>query len=442
MILKYENMKMKAKKLLSGLLLLLTVFIAAGQEKLVLDLQVARDHALKYNKTLKNSGFAVDQSAERLREAIAAGLPQVAGTMDYSNALGAKISIRFNPDMPATEIPIRPQSNLNLQLSQLVFNGSYFVGIQLARLAVELSEKSLEKTEQEIIAQVTNSYHLVLMTNELLDLLQKNMNNLKDIYNKTAALEKVGIIETTDVDLLSVQISALQSSVNSSERQLEMARNMLRLLLGATAETELELTESLSDVLTSANIRNMLSMPFSVSQNIDFKLVESQEAMMAKQIRMQQANYLPSLVGFYSRTAKLIKPDFDTSPKNMVGLRLSIPVFAGGANASRIRQAKIDLETSRNTKALLAEQLVIQQKQLLFNLANAQENYTNQVKNLDVSRRVYTNLRLKFEHGLISGLDLVNADNNFVRAETDYISAVYQLLNAQVELDKLYGQFN
>jgi outer membrane protein len=206
MILKYENMKMKAKKLLSGLLLLLTVFIAAGQEKLVLDLQVARDHALKYNKTLKNSGFAVDQSAERLREAIAAGLPQVAGTMDYSNALGAKISIRFNPDMPATEIPIRPQSNLNLQLSQLVFNGSYFVGIQLARLAVELSEKSLEKTEQEIIAQVTNSYHLVLMTNELLDLLQKNMNNLKDIYNKTAALEKVGIIETTDVDLLSVQI--------------------------------------------------------------------------------------------------------------------------------------------------------------------------------------------------------------------------------------------
>lgn len=435
-------MTRNAKRLFSVLFLMLTVLVAGAQEKLVLDLQGARDHALKYNKTLKNSGFAVDQSAERLREAIAAGLPQVAGTMDYSNALGAKISIRFNPDMPATEIPIRPQSNLNLQVNQLVFSGSYFVGIQLARLATELSEKNYEKTEQEIVAQVSNSYHLVLMSKELLDLLQKNMNNLKDIYQKTAALEKVGIIESTDVDLLSVQISALQSSVNSSQRQLEMARNMLRLLLGATAETELELTESLSQVLTQANVRNILNMPFTVSQNIDFKLVESQEAMMAKQIRMQQTNYLPTLVGFYNRTAKLIKPDFDTSPKNMVGLRLSIPVFAGGANASKVRQAKIDLETSKNTKALLAEQLEIQQKQLIFNLTNAQENYTNQVKNLDVSRRVYDNLRLKFEHGMISGLDLVNADNNYVRAETDYISAVYQLLNAQVELEKLYGQLN
>ena len=128
------------------------------------------------------------------------------------------------------------------------------------------------------------------------------------------------------------------------------------------------------------------------------------------------------------------------SPKNMVGLRLSIPVFSGGARSSQVRQARIDLETTRNNKALLTEQLGIQERQLQFNVRNAQETYTNQVKNLDVSRRVYNNLKLKFEHGLISGLDLVNADNNYVRAETDYISAVYQLLHAQVELDKLYGQ--
>ena len=155
---------------------------------------------------------------------------------------------------------------------------------------------------------------------------------------------------------------------------------------------------------------------------------------------MQQANYLPTLASFYTRTEKLIKPDFDMSPKNMLGLRLSIPVFSGGARASQVRQARIDLETTRNTKALLMEQLEIQEKQLRFNLNNAQETFTNQVKTLDVSRRVYNNLKLKFEHGLISGLDLVNADNNYVRAETDYISSVYQLLHAQVELDKLYGK--
>jgi outer membrane protein len=431
---------MKRKQTIVMLLLLLVGFAANAQEVLVLDLKGAREHALQYNKTLKNSGLAISQSQERLKEAIAAGLPQITGAMDYSNALGAKITIRFNPDMPASEIPIRPQSNLNVQVSQLLFSGNYFVGIQLARLGASLSEKSYEKTEQEIIAQVTDGYYLVLMSKELLLLLQKNMENLKEMYEKTAALEKVGIIEKTDVDLLTVQISALQNAINSSERQFEMAQNMLRLFIGATAETGLELTESLGQVLTLANTRAMMNSPFNVEQNIDFQLMAFQEQLVEKQIKMQQANYLPTLASFYTRTEKLIKPDFDMSPKNMVGLRLNIPLFSGGARASQVRQARIDLETTRNTKALLMEQLEIQEKQLRFNLRNAQETYTNQVKNLDVSRRVYTNLKLKFEHGLISGLDLVNADNNFVRAETDYISAVYQLLHAQVELDKLYGK--
>ena len=431
---------MKRKQIFVMLLLLLSVYAAVAQEILVLDLKGAREHALQYNKTLKNSGLAISQSQERLKEAIAAGLPQITGAMDYSNALGAKITIRFNPDMPASEIPIKPQSNFNLQVSQLLFSGNYIVAIQLARLGASLSEKSYEKTEQEIIAQVTDGYHLVLMSKELLALLQKNMENLKEMYEKTAALEKVGIIEKTDVDLLTVQISALQNAVNSSERQFEMAQNMLRLFIGAKAETGLELTESLGQVLTQANTRAMMNSPFNVEQNIDFQLMAFQEQLVEKQIKMQQANYLPTLASFYTRTEKLIKPDFDMSPKNMVGLRLNIPLFSGGARASQVRQARIDLETTRNTKALLVEQLEIQEKQLRFNLRNAQETYTNQVKNLDVSRRVYTNLKLKFEHGLISGLDLVNADNNYVRAETDYISSVYQLLNAQVELDKLYGK--
>ena len=431
---------MKRKQIFMMLLLLLSVFTGVAQEPLVLDLKGARQHALQHNRTLKNSGLAIDQSQERLKEAIAAGLPQITGAMDYSNALGAKITIRFNPDMPASEIPIKPQSNFNLQVSQLLFNGNYIVGIQLARLGESLSEKSYEKTEQEIIAQVTDGYYLVLMSKELLILLQKNMENLKEMYEKTAALEKVGIIEKTDVDLLSVQISALQNAINSSERQYEMAQNMLRLFIGATAETGLQITETLNQVFTQANSRNMPIAPFNIQQNLDFQLVTFQEQLVEKQVKMQQANYLPTLTSFYTRTEKLIKPDFDMSPKNMLGLRLTIPVFSGGARASQVRQARIDLESTRNTKALLMEQLEIQEKQLRFNLNNAQETYTNQVKNLDVSRRVYNNLKLKFEHGLISGLDLVNADNNYVRAETDYISSVYQLLHAQVELDKLYGK--
>ena len=206
---------MRRKQFLVLIILMLGLHVTA-QETLVLDLKGARSHALQYNRTLRNSGWAVDLSQEMLKEAIAAGLPQVSGTMDYSNALGAKISIRFNEDMPPSEIPIRPQSNFNLQVNQLLFSGNYFVGLQLARLGTELALKSYEKTEQEILAQVTDGYYLVLMSQELLVLLKKNMENLKEMYKKTAALEKVGIIEKTDVDLLSVQISSMQNADRKS----------------------------------------------------------------------------------------------------------------------------------------------------------------------------------------------------------------------------------
>ncbi len=431
---------MKGKQIVSLILLILLSGLIYAQDKLVLDLTEARSHALQYNKTLKNSSLASEKSVLQLKEAIAAGLPQVSATMDYSNALGASISIRFNEDMPASEIPIRPTSNFNLRVNQLLFSGNYFVGLQLARLGTTLTSKSHEKNEQEVIAQVTDSYYLVLLSGEMLKLLELNMKNLKEIYAKTAAMEVVGIIEKTDVDQLSVQISALQNAVNSAQRQLEMAKNMLRLQLGVSAETGIELTEELGEVLTKVTSPGMQSPLFNVQQNLDYQLVEFQEQLSEKQVLMAQSNYLPTLVGFYARTEKILKPDFDMSPKNMVGLSLTIPIFSGGTRMAQVKQAKVDLETARNTKALLNEQLEIQNKQLQFNLRNAMETYTNQVANLDVSRRVYNNLKLKFEHGMISGLDLVTADNNYVKAETDYISAIYQILSARVQLDKLYGQ--
>lgn len=173
--------------------------------------------------------------------------------------------------------------------------------------------------------------------------------------------------------------------------------------------------------------------------NPDFRLMTLQEKMTQKQIKMEYAAFLPTLTSFYSRTEKILKPDFDMSPKNMIGLNLSIPIFSGGQRMARVRQARVDLETMHNTRALLADQLSVQERQLQFNLKNAGETYLNQVKNLEVARRVYHSLQLKFEQGLISGLELVTADNNYVRAETDYLSSVYQLLQARVDLDTLYG---
>jgi len=282
----------------------------------------------------------------------------------------------------------------------------------------------------------------VLVSEKSLDILKDNVKNLEEIYRKTKPMVDVGMMEEVELDQLSVQVNTLKNSVKSAERQLEMSLNMLRLQLGVSADTELELTDSLSGLLEENSLDRTMASSFDLATNIDYQLMKVQEEMSEKQVTMQKANYLPTLSGFYSYTYKLLKPAFDMSPPHIVGLQLNIPIFSSGERLSKLKQAKLSLETTQNNKAYLEDQLAIQFKQLQFNLKSARESYENQKMNIDVSREVYNSLKSKYEQGIISGLELTTADNNYLRAESDYLSAIFELLNAQNELNTLLGNIN
>jgi outer membrane protein len=431
---------MKYHKFILLLLSLTCGTFLIAQQTLTLDLQSAREYALEHNKAMKSAGYSITKAEYAVREAIANGLPQVNASADYSNALGAVISIRFAEGAPPTEIDIKPQSNFYLNVGQLVFSGNYIVGVQTARLYRDLSQLNHEKTELEVIAQVTDAYYLALISEQLKDLLKQNLENLRDLYEKTSLLEYVGIIEKTDLDQLWIQVNTLQNAVSSSKRQFELAVNLLRLQLGTSVDTEIILTETLDQLMEDAGLENLILQQFHAEQNIDYRMMLQQEIISEKMIDMRRANALPTLSAFYRYTYKLLKPDFDMPPANMVGLQLNIPIFSSGVRHYQTRQAIVDLKTTRNNMEMLNDQLLIQEKQLRFNFNNALETYENQKSNVDVSRRVYESLKLRYEQGMISGLDLITADNNYLRAETDYISAKMQVLTSRLQLEKLYGE--
>ncbi len=408
-------------------------------QKLTLSLNEARNYALEHNRTMINAGLTVDKARMAVWEAIAHGLPQVDASMDYSNALGAQISIRFREDMPPTKIDIEPQSNLFLNVGQLLFSGNYIVGIQTARLYHELSKLNKEKTELDVIAMTTDAYYLVLISNEMKSVLEKNLSNLRELYAKTSVLEYAGLIEKTDLDLLWVQVNTLQNALNASERQVELTTNMLRLQLGVSVDTEIELTETLPELIADAKLENVLLQQFQPDNNINLRLMEQQTAIGEKLLDMRRAGALPTLSAFYRFTHKILRPDFDMAPTNMLGLQMNIPLFSSGLRHAQTQQAYIDLKSIRNNYLLVNDQLQIQESQLRFNFANALESYENQSSSVEVSRRVNESIRRKYAQGMISGLDIVTADNNFLRAETDYISAMMQVLTARLQLEKLYG---
>jgi outer membrane protein TolC len=419
------------------LFLFLTAGLSFGQEKLSLSMEEAKAYAVEYNKQIKNAALAVELAQKKINESISSYLPQAGLSMDYSNYMGAEIQISFQEGMPPTTIPFSPTSNLYVSVSQMIFSGNFIVGIQMLKIYKEMTGTNYLRTEQNIKELTTKSYHNALVADLSIGIIRENMDNMDKIYENTRAMVSVGMAEKLDLDQFEVQMSTLENAMKTAERQRELAYNLLRFQLGVSVDTPLELTDSLDFFLENIDFVADLGLAFNLSHNLDYQVMESQERLSFKQVDLQKSNFLPVISSYYQYTSKILKPDFDMTPKNVIGLNLNFPILSSGMRNSQVNQAKIQLETIKNNKSLLEDQLLLQERQLRFNLASAIDQYLNRKNNVDVTYRIYQNYQFKYEQGVASSLDLATSNNNYLQAESDYLSSIITLLDARLALKKL-----
>jgi outer membrane protein TolC len=278
---------------------------------------------------------------------------------------------------------------------------------------------------------------MVLANERILNIINENKANAQLIYVKTKNLANAGMIEQTDAKKLSIMVTSVENALKSSQRQVEFGYNLLRLQLGIEPNQIIKLSSALDGVAQQYIKQTIVADTFNIQNNLDFKLVLMQGEIARKSIQLKKANYLPSLAAFYSYTEKLKKPVFDLSPKNVLGLTLNIPIFSGGQRSSQVNQAKIDYDISENTKDLLTQQLTLQESQLKFNYNNLLEQYQNQKANVEIAKEVLDKMKLKYQQGIISSLELTSSNNDYLNAESNYTSIMLQLLNAESSLRKI-----
>ncbi len=428
---------MKINYLKNNLLLLIflaTTSVMVAQQNGRYSLEMAKIRALDYNIDAKNQNIKKSQAQEQIKEAISASLPQLNATIDYNNYLGASASL-----MPGMDIEFNPTSNLTVTLSQVIFNQSVRMGIKSAHLYSKVVETSVSKSELELKAMVTELYLVSLISMESCNIIESNLQNIRELMKKTELLTKTGFAESTDYDMLAVQYSMLKDALRAAERQSEVSLNMLRLQMGLEPNEELVLTDNFDRIISRMDYNKILSKELDITTSPDFKLTDLQHQLSLNQVKMEQAAYLPSLAGFYNYTEKLLKADLDLTPNHVVGLSLQIPIISGGSRKSKLRQARMEEQISVNTLDLVERQLDIQYKQLRFNLASAMENYNSQKSNLDVAIRVYNSLTNKYNQGVVSGIDLISANNNYLQAQNSYLNSMLQLTQSGMELEKLHN---
>lgn len=422
-------------------ILFITIFIFSGfslsaqEQPYSLTLDEAVKYALEHNKTLMNARDDVSASHHKIREARAQGLPQIEGTLDYLTYFNYELDFGFGGP-----IVMEDQMNGKIQVTQLLLSGQFWTGLTIAKIAKDLAADNVVRSELDIMESVTNTYYSILVTQRNLDILQENIDNLSKTLAHTENMYKAGVLESSDVDQLRITVNQLINSQKAAERGLQLSFNMLRFQMGVAPDANIVLTDNFESILNAINPA-VADSTYDITSNIGYKLAESQVKLSEKQLRLQNMAYIPMLVGYYSYTEKIMTTSFDLSPNHLAGLTLTVPIFSSGSRGAKVSQAKIEFEKSARNLEMTKEQLETQRNQLLFNYQSSLENFQTQNENVDVAKRVLQNVQNKYDQGMVSSLDLTQANGNYLTAQSNFISSVMTLLQAQSALEKLYNKF-
>ena len=400
-----------------------------------LSLKEAQDYAVKQNRSLKNASLAVQQAYAQRWQTIAAMLPQVDGSYSYSNYCGYSATMStamgdFTIDMPNV-------GALGVTAS-IGINGQGIVGVLLNNIAIDMQKISLEQSETQLRGSVMSSYVSVLALQSISDLLDSSLVNIQELETITQHAVDAGAAEQTSADQIRVRVNTLKNSINAQKRNIELANNSLKVLLDVPVETELTLTEDLDNVLSPDNVLTLLGENFSIENNLNYQLLQKQVDLAEKNVHMAGWAYGPTVSLGYNFTDQQYYGEggMRMTPPNVVQVSVRMPLWSSGKRAAGVVEKKIALESAKNTLSETADNLAIQYSQLCYNLTNAYETYTNEKDNIDVAQRVFVSATNKYKYGASSNMELTNASNDLINAQSSYVQSILSLVNAQVELEK------
>lgn len=416
-----------------------------------LSLEQAIEYAQTHHNSILNARIDEDIAKNTVRQTIGIGLPQISGNANFQDFI--KVPTTLLPGeffgQPGTQVPVqfgvKFQSSAGIELNQLLFDGSYLVGLQASKTFKELSSKNLTRTRIETTVAVTKAYYSVLVSNEQLSLLDVNLARLKKSLKDTEAMFKNGFVEKIDVDRLTVLNNNLETERENVLRLLALNVNLLKFQMGMTINSQLTLTDSITGLQVDQAV---VAVDTGAYRNrIEYSLLQTQLKVNEFDLKRYKSQYLPSLSGFGSTSQSFQANKFSelydrNFPTTVVGLRLSVPIISGGIKLYQVRNAKLVVLKTQNDLNNLQNGINSEVEQSRTTYLNGLRSLDNQKRNMDLAQEVLRVTKIKYEQGVGSSIEVTTAETSLKEAQNNYITALYDLLINKVNLDRSQGKIN
>ena len=432
--------------------LLLISFLSFSQKK-NLTLEECISLALENNENLKNSYLEEKISTALSKEYLSVGLPQISfdGGIKYNHEVQKSIIdiSRFMPGVPeGTEQEVQfgqtYDGRMDLYVNQMIFNGSYFVGVSASRELIRLSEKMTKRNIIDIYESVQKAYFTALNTKSRIDLVNENLDRLSELLNQTNKLYENGFVEKLDIDRITVSYNNLKSEKIKADRLYDLSISVLKFQIGLPIEIEIELIGELSEDLIN-NFSYELK-DFDYSKRIEYSILQTDKNLKSYDLKNNRSQYLPQIYANYnygynsSASQSNLFFNSDRWKKfGTLGFLVVIPIFDGFLKRSKINQSKYKIEQIENQMMFLERSINLQINQSLANFENSKESLEITRKNLNLARDVYYASEKKYSEGVGSNLELIDSNNSLKTAQNQYYNALYESVIASIDIKKTLG---
>jgi len=452
----------------------LCTFLTVAQELVKLSLEHSVQMALQNNKNMLNSQLDLKIAKKKIWETTAMGLPHIdakssyqhlfvvptlsfPGTqlsntrvpIDVNTGIGTVSELQLSSgeniylnNVAGTPIELGVKNNIStdITVSQLIFSGSYFVGLQATKVYFNLTKQNNEKTKLDVIEIVTNTYHMIQLAEESRKILAQNLENINKTLYEISEMNKQGFLEKTDVDQLELTANTVRNAINEIDTNLDLGYRLMKIQLGLEVTANIELTDPMEsgESLSSSSLK-LLSEQFNMNQNVDFKLIYTSEKIAKLDLNLAKTSFLPTITGFYNHNVQSNTASFNFAPKDLIGINLSLPIFSSGERLAVVSQRRMALEKTRNTKEFVSNNLMMQASQYQNDVKLKLEKYLNQKKSKELSDDIYQRTIEKYKQGMSSSMDLMTSQNQYLTNLTSYYQSIYDLQGAKSKLEKMFN---
>jgi outer membrane protein len=448
------------KHLFFPFLMLFVALQAQAQEKPTVTnnsftLEQCLEYAYKNATTIRKAELEIQNADARVKDVRSIGLPQVNANVQFIDNYNIQTSFLpakfFNPNAPEGSPPVGVKfgttylGNATLQVSQILFSGSYIVGLQAANTYKQLAAKSLDASKVGITENVTKAYLLLIVNKERIKLLDNNISRVDSFFSDTKKLLKQGFVEQLDIDRLEVSLNNIKSEKTKIEGIIKLSNEILKFQMGMPADNTLDIQ---GDISTYQLTTNDTEEKVDYTNRIEYKLLDVNTKLLTLDLKNKRWGYMPTLSAFLQTGMNTGVNGFQQwgDFKNnwfsfgLFGFRLDVPIFDGLQKKYKIQQSKIELLKVQEDKKSLELAINFQTNQAKITLQNAQASLEIQKRNQTLAAEVLRVTKIKFKQGVGSNIEITNAEAAAKDAETNYYNALYDALIAKVDLDKALGK--